>query len=103
MWPLGGRSFARHGSVQFRADFVESHGRRTLRLSGRLESEPSAELMRVCTAEGTSLRLDLTDLISVDATGLGVLLALQSRGAALVGASPYLSLRLEKAKRSSGQ
>ena len=85
--------------MPFRADIDDSGGQRTFRLAGRLEKEPSAELARLCAEAGVPVRLDLTDLLSADDAGLEALVALRSRGAELVGASPYLALRLETASR----
>jgi hypothetical protein len=89
--------------MQFRAELQGREGRWTVRLAGRLEGEQSAELVRLCDEARTPERLDLTDLLSVDAVGLDTLRALQSRGAELVGASPYLALQLEAGQTRRAQ
>jgi anti-anti-sigma regulatory factor len=84
--------------MQFRADVVDRHGRRIVRLAGRLEGEQSAELLRVFEETRKPVRLDLTDLLSADTVGLDTLRELQGRGAEPVGASPYLALQLATAQ-----
>ena len=81
--------------MQFRAEVLDDGSRRIVLLAGRLELEQSPEIVRICSEAQTPVRLDLTDLVSVDAVGLETLLLLESRGAELVGVSPYLALRLE--------
>lgn len=87
--------------MQFRAEVHDHERRRIVRLEGRLRREQSPELTRLCDESPKPVRLDLTDLISADAVGLETLLMLRSRGAELVGASPYLAMQLEseQAKR----
>ena len=82
--------------MQFKADVDNHEGYRTVRLAGRLQCEHAAELMRLCEESTTALRLDLTDLISVDPSGVETLLLMQERGAQLEGASPYIALQLER-------
>lgn len=85
-------------SVQFRA-WVNDEGQvRTVRLAGRLSREHAAELLRVCAEPPGALRIGLADLMSADEAGLEVLVRLRSRGAELVGVSPYLALKLETAQ-----
>lgn len=69
-------------------------GVRVVRLEGWLEGEAVAELERVVNEESGPLRLDLSELRSVDAAGLDALRALRAAGASLVGASPYIKLLL---------
>jgi anti-anti-sigma regulatory factor len=83
--------------VQFRADIDDAGSRRIVRLSGSLEGEMSSELTRLCNESQKPVRLDLTDLLWMDAFGLRTLVTLQGRGAELVGASPFLALQLESA------
>ena len=58
--------------------------------------------MRLCDEAPGELRIDLANLVSADGAGLEVLGLLRSRGAELVGTSPYLALRLESPKPASG-
>jgi ABC-type transporter Mla MlaB component len=84
--------------VQFKAEVDSREGFRIVRLVGRLQREHADELLRLCEEPSKLLRLDLTDLVSIDAGGLETLLALQRRGAALERASPYIALRLDGAR-----
>jgi anti-anti-sigma regulatory factor len=71
-------------------------GVRVVRLEGWLEGEVVAELESVVSGESGPLRLDLSELRSADKAGLDALRALRAAGAALVGASPYIRLLLER-------
>ena len=70
-------------------------GSRTVQLAGRLQCEHTHELIRLCEEGSARLRLDLTDLVSADPSGVETLLLMQERGAQLEGASPYIVLQLE--------
>jgi hypothetical protein len=70
-------------------------GVRVVRLEGWLEGEVIAELESVVNGGSGPLRLDLSELRSVDKAGLDALRALRAGGASLVGASPYIRLLLE--------
>ena len=59
--------------------------RRLVRLAGRLSVAQVPELLGVC-ANVASIQLDLTDLVSVDATGIEALQRLRDKGAELTGA-----------------
>jgi hypothetical protein len=48
------------------------------------------ELHSVCAAASGRLRIDLTDMLSVDAVGLDALRRLRLGGAEIVGAARYL-------------
>jgi hypothetical protein len=87
--------------VQFRAEARDVARVRIIDLAGSLQGEMSAELRRICDASPKPLRPNLADLVSVDALGLGTLLALEQRGAELANASPYVMLQLdaERARR----
>jgi hypothetical protein len=100
----GGPVLARCASgMQFRAEVEDREERRIVRLAGRLERTPSPDLLRLCDETQKPVRLDLTDLLSADEVGLETLGILQSRGAELVGASPYLALQLETAQTRGTQ
>ena len=81
--------------VQFKAEVHDRERFRVVRLAGRLQGEHATELTRLCDESPKPVRLDLADLISADAVGLETLVLLQSRGAELVGASPYVALQLD--------
>jgi len=84
--------------VQFRADIEEVGKTRTIRIAGRLGRVEADELTRLCTSPPHTLRLDLTDLLSADDAGLETLATLAEHGTELVGASPYIKLRLARAR-----
>jgi anti-anti-sigma regulatory factor len=85
--------------VQFKAEIEEVGKTRTIRIAGRLGRVEADELRRLCANPRHTLRLDLTDLLSADAAGLETLATLRDRGAALVGASPYITLRLQQTRQ----
>jgi len=66
-----------------------------IRVDGELVGEGVGELEKVCDAVDGPLQLDLTNLRSADARGLGRIRALAGRGASLVGVSPYIALLLD--------
>ena len=81
--------------MPFKAEVVDDGGRITLRLAGRLDFEQSSELLHLYDETHGAMRLDLSDLLSADAVGLETLRTLRSRGAGLVGLTPYLGLQLD--------
>jgi anti-anti-sigma regulatory factor len=84
--------------VQFRAEVDYQVDHLVIRLSGALKGEMSAELTRLIEESRSPVQLDLADLVSADSTGFRTLASLEARGAALVGASPYVSLQLESVR-----
>ena len=66
-----------------------------IRVDGELVGEGVGELEKVCDAVDGPLQLDLTNLRSADARGLGRIRALVGRGASLRGVSPYIALLLD--------
>jgi len=66
----------------------------TVHLAGRLAEAQVCELRRVCVEAVGRLRLDLTDLVSLDTVGVDVLRRLRDDGAALVGVAEYLKHKL---------
>ncbi len=72
----------------------ESDGLLTVRVAGRLRSAGLGELRRACR-EGARVRLDLSDLISVDEAGTTLLAAMRDSGTDLVGVPPYIDLLLQ--------
>ena len=64
---------------------VDETDRRLVRLAGRLSVAQVPELLGAC-ANVTSIQLDLTELVSVDAAGIEALQRLRDQGAALTGA-----------------
>ena len=89
--------------VEFRAEVLAHPEGRFVRLAGRLASQHTSALESLCDDGETAVRLDLADLISADAVGFDTLCRLRSRGAELVGASPYVAMQLEIAQRGRGR
>ena len=71
----------------------EAQGR-LVRLAGRLSVAQVPELLEAC-ADTVPLQVDLSDLVSIDVTGLEALQRLRSQGARLIGAPGYLQLKLD--------
>jgi hypothetical protein len=69
---------------------------RVLRLAGRLSAAQVPELLRACAEDGP-LTLDLTDMVSADATGIDALQRIRARGATLTGTAGYIQLKLDTA------
>jgi hypothetical protein len=81
--------------MPFKAEVVDDGGRTVLRLAGRLDVEQAPELLYLFDETRGAVGLDLTDLLSADAVGLDTLRTLRSRGAGLVGLTPFLGLQLD--------
>ena len=71
----------------------------TVYLAGRLGEVQVCELRRVCGEAAGPLRLDLTDLVSLDAIGVDMLRRLRDEGAAMVGVAEYLKHKLGPSQR----
>ena len=84
--------------MQFKAEIDDRGDHRVIRLSGALRGEMSTELTRLVDGILPPVQLDLADVVSADGAGFRTLASLEARGAELVGASPYVSLRLEGAR-----
>jgi anti-anti-sigma regulatory factor len=70
-----------------------------LRVDGQLCSENAAELTKEHRSVEGALVLELSNLQSVDRTGVDVLLELISLGAQIRGASPYVELLLKESSK----
>jgi len=79
---------------------VQEKDQRIVRLAGRLAEAQVPELLQAC-AGSYALQLDLTDLVSADATGLEALKRVRARGAVFVGVPGYIQLKLDSAVRDS--
>ena len=89
-----GVSLAPRHAVECRIRVVQASDGCTVHLAGRLGEAQVCELRRVCGEAAGGLRLDLTDLVSLDAVGVDVLRRLRDEGAALVGAAEFLKRKL---------
>ena len=73
---------------------LQQTNRRVVRLAGRLSVAQVPELLGACAGE-VPLEIDLTELVSADMAGIGVLQRLRDQGASVVGAPQYLQLKLD--------
>ncbi len=66
----------------------------TIHVAGYLAGAHVRDLLRVCAEASGHLRIDLTDLLSVDARGVDALRRLGRNGAELLGVAQYLRYQL---------
>ena len=74
----------------------------TIKVDGRLVSGGTEVLVEAYDGHRGRLVVDLSDLHFADDAGVSVLRKLQARGARIIGARPYLSLRLAEGNDSIG-
>jgi hypothetical protein len=67
----------------------------TIHVAGRLAGAHVDDLLELCAAASGHLRIDLTDLLSVDRTSVEALRHLANTGADLVGVPQYLNFELK--------
>ena len=67
-----------------------------MHVAGSLAGSDVAVLGETVSAQGLPNRLDLAEVEFVDPAGASALLGLEARGAALVGAEPYVELLLRE-------
>jgi ABC-type transporter Mla MlaB component len=83
-----------------RATAGNEDGTHVVALHGRLDVE-SLEVFAAIAAELTvGTRCDLSHLQSADTVGLALLVQLGDRGVQMVGASPYIELCLDQARKT---
>jgi hypothetical protein len=70
-----------------------------VKVDGALTREGLSELEKVVTPCRGALRLDLTELRSLDTAAVAAIQALGGGGAEIVGASPYIALLIGTASR----
>jgi len=73
-----------------RIDVTQESGTCTVRVAGRLAGPHVDDLQRVCRDAAAPLRVDLRDLLSVDADGIAALRHLAENGAELLSVAEYL-------------
>jgi hypothetical protein len=81
--------------VDCRIHVSDQHAVRTVSVAGRLTDAHVPDLLTACAQAATTLRLDLTDLLSADTIAVEALRRIRDGGAALVGASQYILLKVE--------
>jgi hypothetical protein len=70
-----------------------------VKVDGALTREGLAELERAVFPSGEDVRLDFSELRSLDAAGLAAVRALREGGAEIAGASPYIALLIGRPPR----
>ena len=76
-------------------EIVDLADHRLIRLVGRLTAAQVHELLEASRASHQLVRLDLSELMSVDAIGLQTLHDIRRHGAELLDAPAYIQLKLE--------
>jgi hypothetical protein len=71
--------------------------RRVVRLAGRFGEAQVPDLLTACSEPGL-VQVDLSELMSADVAGLDALQRVRARGAALVGVTGYIQMRLDAAR-----
>ena len=74
---------------------VDHSDHRHIHLAGRLTEAQVSELLRACGPQRSTIVLQLTELISVDAVGLDALHSLGADGAELREVPNYIQLKLD--------
>ena len=80
----------------------EEGSNKVVRIAGRIEEQHLAELQRLCSASGRTVAIDLSDLQSADSAGIQWLHYASRQGTAIVGASPYITLLIDRAAQRFG-
>lgn len=84
--------------IVLRIDVSRSQRGRVIKVAGRLDGAGLHHLLAVCVPEATGLKLDLSDLRSVDDEGCRSLQVLEQAGAEIVGEAHFIRARLNDAK-----
>ena len=81
-----------------RIQVSEVAGTKVVTIAGRLMSDHIPGLLTAC-GQPSTLRLDLTDVLSVDAIAADALRRLRDSGAQLTGVPTYIQLKLDSIVR----
>ena len=76
-------------------EIVDSSDHRLIRLVGRLTAAEVHDLHQACRDSQHAVRLNLSELVSVDTLGLEVLHGLQRDGAHFIEVPVYIQLKLD--------
>jgi hypothetical protein len=85
--------------VTVRISFAAEGHERVVRIDGWLVASDVAALDEAVGSQPRGTRLELADLRSADAAGIGALRGLAARGATLHGAAPFLRLLIGEETR----
>jgi len=78
-------------------------GTPVLELSGWLSEAEVAVFEEACASQGAPVRIDLENLLGLDAEGLQALHRQRARGVPITGASPYIELLMSRTADASAQ
>ncbi len=73
---------------------------RTVVLHGRLDAETLGAFAAIAVELSAGMRCDLSNLQSADELSLDLLASLHSRGVEMVGASPYIAMCMDEARKN---
>jgi hypothetical protein len=74
-----------------------------LELNGWLREAEVALFEEACASQGAPVRIDLENLLGLDAEGLQALHRQRARGVSMTGASPYIELLMSRTADASAQ
>lgn len=78
-----------------RIHITQEPERRTIHVAGRLAGTHVDDLLGLCGQGNGRVRIDLTDMFSIDRAGLHALRLLAGTGIEIVGLAQYLRYELE--------
>ena len=85
--------------VECRIEVVRGVLGTVVRLAGRLGDAQAPDFVETCASAARPLRIDLSELVSVDAVGIEALLRVREMGATFDGPPEYLRLKIEARAR----
>jgi hypothetical protein len=74
-----------------------------LELNGWLREAEVAVFEEACASQGAPVRIDLKNLLGLDAEGLQALHRQRARGVSMTGASPYIELLMSQTAHASAR
>jgi anti-anti-sigma factor len=83
--------------MNLRITTKQRRGVTVVQVDGDLDKQGVTEFEKACASITGPLCLDLANLQSIDAAGVHIVQALEDRGAAVTGVSPYIQKLLERA------
>jgi hypothetical protein len=75
-------------------ELAEGDGEACVKVAGRLEESAARELVDLCRDREGPLLIDVEEVVSLDRASAEMLRDLRTRGARVVGASPYILMLL---------
>ncbi len=85
--------------VECRIEVVRGLLGTVVRLAGRLGDVQVADFVETCARAARPLRIDLSELVSIDPVGIEALLRVREMGAVFDGLPEYLHLKIESLAR----